>query len=1639
MKRFCLFLIVFASLFQIVEAQRRSFSDDQNIFFNQVMSRLRGLGTEPANKVAFDFNNAWQGKFTTAHKEQIHRIARLMDQEDFWFHPHYWYYFSYLAFAMEQADLSRDQLSEVLDMNEQMVQALSREEYTNYLLGLNMFMARRIIARSKNLFAYTDGGSFEFKLLDEYAAPAEEAQQDILQPEPIIEEPVVDQQADPVEQDDPWAQDQNDPWSNDPWANDPWGDQQDTWSTQQDSWDDDQQSYDDNWVETEDVWGYDDQGRMYEEKAERQYVETIAQDYVGGLKAKYIHPTLEGPAIQLENNSMMIITPYDSFKIKETDGTVLLKNRMYAGDNAVINWPADNSLAKGAVVNLEKFYLRTDRSDFWSPYAKMTFPKLFDGTVEGAFEYKSVRRKNNTLSSYPRFTSNYSDIAVNIPGRNIRYRGGIQIQGNAFYGTSVSRKPGTLTLLDGRGNKAVLRSVKFEFHQDSSIYAKAASVSLIHGADSLHHPSVELYYYGKTNKLALIRTKAFDVTPFYSSFFEMNINAEIVEWDMDTDSVELSILNGKDLIPVVLESKDFFSQVRFSKLGSGFAFHPVNTSVYYANKFGTREFADQEIADYFKVGIKQVKGAMKVLEKYGFAYYNRETGLVQLKDKAFLYYDASGQKVDYDNLLIPSHAPDKPNVIWDLTDEEMLVNGVDRYYFTTDFQVYAEPDSGRVTLKQGRNIEMNGMVNAGDFQYKGKDFQFDYDGFLIHMDSIDSIRIQIATPDSLVAEGAPSKSPLKNHLNRTSGTLYLDYPDNKSGIRPSANYPDFLSQSDAVVYFNGQEVLNGAYDESVKFIVPPFESDSLSSEDAVSFDGIFNSGGIFPTFEETLKLQPDQSLGFTHQIPPEGYNLYGTAAKTYEKIRLSNQGIRGGGKIDFITSTIYSDDFVYYPDSVAAYGRGGVIGPGDVNGASYPEAVLGPYRMHWEPRIDSMYLTNLRDPFKFYNATAELDGAVNITSKGVYGSGTMFTRGSRALSDNLTFKQFSYSARHAEFEVLSDNPDKPAMAGDDISLNFDLKNGTALIRPEKAGVAAISFPYAQMNTSITNAVWDLEDSVVTMTKPANVPISSSYFYTTREDLDSLAFNAEKAVYDFNTRELNVQGIPFIKVADAKIIPEGNHTTILENSELQPFNNAEIIIDTVNEYHYLYNGEIKILSRNEFVGTAMYRLITGNDTFAIKFDRFVLEEVFDEEGNSETMTISGGEVLAKDNLIIAPGFYYKGQAKMYAQREALELDGAVKLMKENAAYDSWVLYQRTGEEPTVQIDFENAYFSDESPVVAGLHYDLRGSIYTTFVEQRQNETDEDFFFPKGVLEFDTASNSYRIENPAKTLGESYQGYTMIYNDDTKNVIFEGPVNFFSQYAQDVTLEASVLGTGNMEENAYNIDALLAMDFKGSEAFMDLMAADLTDIVERLGPPLANDISSIELLYKLANFISDKIARDYEKASLKDYKPMYATSEALEKSLVVSGVKMKWSQPHKSWYNTTKLAISNIYETDVNAKLDGFIEIKKDDTGADVLNLFIQAAPGTWYYISYAANNLMMYSSNSAFNDQVGANSNYGKARPDELVLVLGDENETLSFINEFRETYFGITEPYDLVYPEDISLDDENFDTIEEDQDDGFGF
>ncbi|HLZ16073.1 MAG TPA: hypothetical protein VKQ08_03500, partial [Cyclobacteriaceae bacterium] len=856
--------------------------------------------------------------------------------------------------------------------------------------------------------------------------------------------------------------------------------------------------------------------------------------------------------------------------------------------------------------------------------------------------------------------------------------------------------------------------------------------------------------------------------------------------------------------------------------------------------------------------------------------------------------------------------------------------------------------------------------------------------------------------------------------NKTSGTLYINMPDNKSGKIKYPNFPRLNASAGGVIYFDRKEVLNGVYDRSIFFVVPPFKLDSLNDADpgSINFDGTFVSSGMFPSFKEKLHTMPDKSLGFTHVIPKSGYNLYNGEGKLYGGINMDNDGINVAGSIDYLAAHVESNDFLMFPDSVLAKGNVGEIREKQFGAVNFPQMTFTDYQLKWYPKKDKFKIKNLKDPFSLYQKTAALNGNVAVSKTGVTGSGRLSTRGSEVVSRDLSFSTKDFGARHARFEVKTGNPDKPALAGNDVRLKFNLDQNFATISPEVEGVAAIDFPYAQFKTSIPQARWDLNTQKIVMTRAPDVPLENSYFYTTRKDLDSLRFNAEKAEYDIQLQQLKVSGIPFIIVADAKITPQNNEVLILENAKIGQLKNTVIVLDTLNGYHRLTNGVVDIVSRKEFSGYATYQYINAaNDTFAIKMTDFHLEPISEEankrrhKGNASSQTVANGAVTDKDKILVAPRIFYKGDMVMYATRPALQLKGFVKLdLRKIKNYDTWIAYNQSGDEKEIYLDFDKAVTEGGRKAEAGLHFATDNSLYITFVSDKKDESDDDFFLPSGTLHFDKESGEFKIEDLQKAAGEKLSGKAFNYNEDKQEVRFEGPVTFFKG-TKDFAITASAIGSGNLETNEIKMNSLILANMNLPPAAYQMMAVNLQEVIKNEGA--ADGLGDqAELLYKIANIVGEKIAKDYEQKSQQSYLSL-ATVPQLAAPITFSNVNFKWSQARKAFYSEGVIGVSNIGKNDINGGFEGFMEIRKNEDGAPVFHVFFKASPDAWYYFGYEDNRLMMQSSNQLFNDLIAKKTNASKAKVGELVFIPGSDDETLAWINKFRLNYYGLEAPYDL--------------------------
>ncbi len=1352
-------------------------------------------------------------------------------------------------------------------------------------------------------------------------------------------------------------------------------------------------------------------------------------------------PVVEGAVIRFERISLNFVTRYDSVFLKNSKGVFGFRDNLFVGEQGTFDWSAAGLPPDVVDCEITTYHFKVNKPEFRSDLAKLNYKGKTPGYIPGVFEYKSEARKDSVLATYPRFKSFQSTLALEgIADENVRYTGGFALTGNRISGASVSGENSRVEIWFKGQRRLVARAPEITF-TESTVQSQQSEVAIFHGSDSISHPRVRFRYESRGDSIHRITIRkdrgGMKHTPYSSSYFNIDFAADVIKWDLHTDSMNIEIDGARNTVPVVIESADYFDQDDYRLLkGHGFPFHPVALIASYCLRNNVTELYSGDLSVGNNLQMRDVKAAVEFLAEKGLLTYNTKTDHIKVKKKLLLLYQGARGEMDFDNLKILSVTDSASNASFNYNQGYMTVRGVEEFKVSDSLNVRITPKNSIVTLLRNRDIEFDGTINAGNFEISGRGFMLNYDSFFINLQHIDSINffvleknargqvVRRKVNNSMVSVDSSAASVGGIDGSSSSGTLFISRGSNKSGTVKNPGYPRLDASSGGVIYFDRPEVLSGAYDRSVFFVVPPFKLDSLNDADpaSINFEGTFISTGMFPNFKERLRTQPDKSLGFTHNIPQGGYQLYKGDGRMSGSLTMNNRGLRGNGSISYLAATLSSTDFIYYPDSVLARGELAQIEEKQFGSVLFPQAKLPNFDMKWYPKEDKMRLKNLNAPFEFYNSTAQMRGTLTISKDGVGGAGKFESRGTELVSRYMNFSGKEFGARHARYRVNSEDPEKPLLTGTDVRMRFNLEENYAEISPEVVGVAAIDFPFAQFKTSISTMRWDVTAQKITMKRDPGQPLDDSYFYTTRKDLDSLRFNAEEAVYDLKTQELKVSGIPYIIVADAMITPENNEVLILENAKIGTLKNTTIILDTLNAYHRLTEGVVDIKSRKEFSGYATYQYVNFlNDTFAIKMTDFHLEPITEEERSRRAskrrqttaamQTVGTGAVSDSEMLVLGAGMFYKGDMTMYATRPALELKGYIKLdIKNLDEKTSWIAYQQTGDETDVEVDFDNAVTEDGDRINAGLHFTDKGDLYSTFATKKKDIDDEDLFVPSGTLHYDTASREFRIEDIEKARGRKLSGKVFAYDDAKRLVRFEGQINLI-RGLKDFNVKGSAIGQGNLEKNEFGMNTFILLDCAVPSAALDLMAKTIQEVIqnegadEGLGEPT-------ELLYKIADLVGERAVQEYEKLSQQGYVSL-GTLPQLAKPIAFSNVQLKWSAERKAFYSEGKLGVSNILKHDINGGFEGFMEIRRNEDGGPVFHVFFKASPEAWYYFGFEDNRLLVHSSDDAFNAIISKRTNAGKAKIGEVAFIPGSEEETLSFINRFRKNYYGIDVPYSL--------------------------
>ena len=1575
--RYLIFLILL--LPGLVQAQNYRLSDDPDNFIKELTDLLMEGNQGQPTSLTNDFESLWNNKFSSQQRTQIMNTAQFLAEKKV--KPISFERMVRVINEAYQSQLGDAIAGNLMQTMQQSTQQQSPKELLAFIQSASLVMKQKALFKSSYNSLYLEGGTIDFAYESatvQVAEPEEESE-----PEP-----------EPEEESDDWY----------------------------DDWDNDSDNWDTNWEEVDE-----------KESTSSSLAAVISEDEP--------QPAIQGAVIKLNGVDLIFVTKNDSAVLKTTSGSLMPLSNVFVGDKGRFDWSMAGLDPSQVYSELSAYNFEVDKPFLRAGNARMVYDGKISGDVRGVFEFRSGSGKSRD-HTYPRFISFGENIKIDgIADELLTYQGGFALRGDRIYSASLMGGNTKIEITGQHGAKLKVVSRSFQL-QDSVISTPRAAITIIHANDSIYNPAVQFRYQSDQHLVTILKDEgSFKNMPYSSTYFKTDFTADMLKWNMDADSVDISILSAKNKIPSRFESQEYYNDKKFDALVALYGFNPLMMAVAYARKNKTSEFYSDDMAKKLGQNPEKIRGAMRGLMREGYIDFNAQTGLVKIKRKGFHFVLSKEDRKDFDNIMIPSISPSKSNATLDLANNEFIIRGISKFYISELLDVHIRPKNQKIVMLENRDFRFDGFINAGNFQFIGRDFRFDYDSFLIALPQIDSITFSIDEGGDLDRD---VKLGITNQLVETAGVLYINKPNNKSARRIYPEYPIFKADVGAVVYFDGEEILNGVYDKSIYFTIPAFELDSASSSDptVIKFKGVFTSGGIFPEFEEELTIMPDRSLGFVHKLPYVGFKTYNGTGTVYNQISMDKQGLRSSGKVDFLTTTLFSDDFVYFTDSVTTDGENTATKPGVFNGASFPDASLNEFRMLWYPKTDSMYITSKEQPFQLYDSTATLEGTALITTDGFYADGTLSTRGSASKSPNFQLEEKRIAANDAQFVVKSSDPQKPSLRAEGVAINFDLVNNYADIRSEVDGMSVLNFPFTQIRTSISEARWSLDDKTISMKKPEDVDISQSYFYTTKVEMDSLVFNATEALYDIDKLELEVSGVPYMKVADAKIVPDSNRVLIRENAAIEKFQNARITLDTLNEYHNLYNGRIEVTARHAFSGDAVYQYVNATkDTFEIEFENFLLVRDKKLSGN-QIFTVATGEIKESDNIYIMPSTLYKGDVTLYANRRILQMDGFIKLdLKNMADNESWLAHSSDSEVQDLVINVSEAVTETGQPLTSGFNIDIdNGELYGTFISEKRNPSDLAVFNARGLFSYDSANSEYKVIHPNKLNGNALAGEVFAYDDNTTDIRFEGRLNLLNPRT-NIGLTASGKGKGNLKEKNIAMNTFHAYRFDVPVKAMEIMAFNTDEVVARVGAP-ASKTDQGSLLFKMADAVGEKAARDYQVRSVSEFVSLASVSNELARSLVLNSVNMKWSPEFNAWYSVGKLGVSNILESEVNAKLDGFLEIRKTE-GEDEFHLFLKVSPSTYFYFGYIENRLYVFSSNADFNGEINRNSKISRAGIGEYAFTTTDLQGMLDFIDRFRRDYLNIDEPYEINTFAEEEVLDEDFTTFEqekteeEEDEDGF--
>jgi hypothetical protein len=1288
------------------------------------------------------------------------------------------------------------------------------------------------------------------------------------------------------------------------------------------------------------------------------------------------------PIFKIQNTNILCKNSRDSVMIENTQGDYYPLENAFYGKGGISTWQRNNINPDSCYVTLSNYKINLSSFRFNCDTVEFINKKLFGNKIlNGSFADRLYSQPSEESSTYPQFETSNGEMflfknvfdGIDIFGPFVQH-GKRTVFGEEKNVAILYIHKNTTTANTATASKTatagVFRSNKFIL-KDNKISAPLASFAIYLKEDSLYHNAAEIQYDNDNQTIRISNSSMISGHfPFTTTYHSFQVDADQVIWDIKKCEIELGILHIPGTSAITsFNSLDSYDERESQEVSGSSEKNPLYILQQLVQKTQDNEIMIYDISRAFAFEPSTTKSMLIAFASMGFLNYNIERETVTILPKLSLYLSVAAGKKDFDVIRILSQTSNQVYGIINTDSLTLQLFGIKNVLLSKKQNVFFIPQNETVTIKKNREIFFDGIVHGGRFDFLVKGAVFNYDKFKIDIANIDTLAFTVKEfVDNPWDSNLNRKDvPVNTIIHSLSGTIFIDDPANKGGLKDVPDYPMFKSTKPSYVYYDHSYIQDGVYlADSFYFRIDTFLIKNLNKFETseLAFKGTLVSYNIFPDFRESLRVMRDYSLGLTTVAPKGGWTLY-SRGLFYDTVQLDNSGLTGRGKINYLYSntratsitfrphvmwakvnsfSMMKDDFTATTSSASGYANSDI---------TFPEITGKKLTQEWLPYEDYYKVSCKRDnPMIFFDEKENwtLKGDYIFGETNSYGSGILSHDGEENFaSHEFIFNNTSFTSDSVAFRIRSRKTNTILFDIADVSVNVLLDDRTASFVANQNSVEA-AFTENQYRANTTDFIWDMKTHCLSM--------NIERFTSSQKNQGQLSFIGENATFCYRDTVISIEGVQTIQIADARIEPHEQRVKIFAGAKIETLKNARLYFGAEDDTsYYFYNATVDIFSSTKYQASAYYDYHMPN----IKVQSIFFSDV---KPNSEGKTVSAADVSIDEPLLLNEAFSYSGKLSFSSDNPFMYFNGYAKMLYgcdgESEADKSEIRFASYINPHSVSIPISPLTRNRKNrPLKGGFYSDAKsGEPKYVFLEPIGSSDQPIIAVKDGFLKFDSERKSYVLSDSIdrdllvweldKCIASAVGKMELNLLTDKLNIDFFGRL---TQYQ-------------NTGENELQTTA--TFDF-----FLDPALLKKIALMVNIGmrTQAANTASQPHFMQYLAHTLS---SREYNSVNkeLSSFGAYTKVPQKLNHTMLLSDLWMKWSDNLNAYVSKGNVEIVSLGDNIVNKSVKMTVSITRSRRG-DAVDFYIEPDIGNWVYGNITDNMLQIVSSDDEFNEAVEA--------------------------------------------------------------------